>query len=397
MSRSLVSLSSVLAVLLVAQGALAQRRPGGSTAFDRGVAALEAGRYNDAVGDLEEAVRVEPTPLAVYNLGLAYRGVGRSADAVAAFERYLAAPERRATPAVLTAVRQEVEGLRARLALLVVETDPADATVTVDGRPSPDVRRGVSLDAGSHQVEVSAPGRRTQRQAVALRAGARERVNVRLAAEADGAATATATPAPLSATDTWGRLIDRGVVEEGNVTAQERARREADLAARRAVRSQVRLVLYGQVGAGIGIGRDELLPGIGLGVGLRYSLSDRWDFQTRALARGHYLAQDTSTYLRWDTRLEVGVRVRPASALSPWHLGFGLSGGYSASNHTYIYIDHVLPMTRSYDYDYDTGMIGAYLETGFVFGSKEQWDIGVIASGGYPFFDAVLYFGWAVL
>ena len=156
MSRSLVSLSSVLAVLLVAQGALAQRRPGGSTAFDRGVAALEAGRYNDAVGDLEEAVRVEPTPLAVYNLGLAYRGVGRSADAVAAFERYLAAPERRATPAVLTAVRQEVEGLRARLALLVVETDPADATVTVDGRPSPDVRRGVVL---AHQAaRVITPG-----------------------------------------------------------------------------------------------------------------------------------------------------------------------------------------------------------------------------------------------
>ncbi|MBK6534358.1 MAG: PEGA domain-containing protein [Deltaproteobacteria bacterium] len=215
MSRSMMFVGPALVLALVGSSAQAQPRSGRSPAFDRGVAALEAGRYGDAVGDLEEAVRTDPTPLAIYNLGLAYRGVGRSADAVAAFERYVGAPERRANPAVLAAVRQEIATLRARIATLIVDTDPPDATVTIDGRPASDGRGGVRLDAGAHIIEASAPGRRAQRQSVTLRAGVQERVTIRLVAEV--AATNSSVPPPVTATvaaDSWGRLIDRGVTEE---------------------------------------------------------------------------------------------------------------------------------------------------------------------------------------
>jgi hypothetical protein len=40
---------------------------------------------------------------------------------------------------------------------------------------------------------------------------------------------------------------------------------------------------------------------------------------------------------------------------------------------------------------------GAFVESGFVFGPREQWDIGVRISGGYPYFEGGLLFGWAVL
>ena len=61
-------------------------------AFERGVRGLDEGRFGDAVIAFEESLRVRDVPVTLYNLGLAYRGVGREAQAIAMFERYLETP-----------------------------------------------------------------------------------------------------------------------------------------------------------------------------------------------------------------------------------------------------------------------------------------------------------------
>ena len=55
-----------------------------------GVAALKRGDHRAALARFEEAYALVPSPKIHYDFGLAYVGLGRSADALASFERFLA-------------------------------------------------------------------------------------------------------------------------------------------------------------------------------------------------------------------------------------------------------------------------------------------------------------------
>jgi Flp pilus assembly protein TadD len=63
----------------------------GARLYSRGTAALEAGRTESAVADLERAAELVPEASEVQNhLGIAYQAAGRDAEAVRAFERAVA-------------------------------------------------------------------------------------------------------------------------------------------------------------------------------------------------------------------------------------------------------------------------------------------------------------------
>ena len=152
---------------------------------------------------LEESLRLEPTPLAWFNLALAYRGARRVVAAIDAFERYLAAPEPAAPEVRLTAIRGEVSGLLRSVARLRLSVTPAAAAVRVDGRDVAASDGEVRVDPGTHALSVEAAGFEPMRREVSLQAGATVVLELQLRAVGS---PADARPAPTPRAPAEGRL-----------------------------------------------------------------------------------------------------------------------------------------------------------------------------------------------
>lgn len=143
-------------------------------AFNRGMAALQGSRFRDAAEALEASWRGRPMPVVLYNLGLAYRGMGRNLDAVDTFERYLSAPEPGVSPQRLSALRQEIERLRGTLVRLQVTLRPPRATLRMDGRPLVVIDGEALVDPGVHTVDGAAEGHQPAHRELDLAPGSRE-------------------------------------------------------------------------------------------------------------------------------------------------------------------------------------------------------------------------------
>lgn len=139
--------------------------------FERGVALLAESSYPDAVRELEAARSLYPTASIHFNLGLAYRGIGRSRDAIASFERFLAAVGETGDPARVEEVNRYLRTLRSALARVRVQVSPPDAQVSVDGSPIAVGTSEISLDPGAHVIEASAPEHRSVRREIRLEPG----------------------------------------------------------------------------------------------------------------------------------------------------------------------------------------------------------------------------------
>src|SRR4051794_31665718 len=79
--------------------------------FERGVAAVAARRYDEAIQALTRSLQLRPVPIVRYNLGLAYRGMDRPVDALREFSRYLREHEPEAEPERLSALELEISRL----------------------------------------------------------------------------------------------------------------------------------------------------------------------------------------------------------------------------------------------------------------------------------------------
>lgn len=149
-------------------------------AFVRGLEALQARRFGEAVLNFEEAVRQRPTPLTQYNLGLAYRGTGRYREAIETFGRYLAEPEPGVLPERLAAIRAAIDQMRQSLVRLSITVTPTEATLRVDGRPVA-IEAGIAmLDPGTHVLELSAPGHQPDSREMSLPPGGQAVLSVNL-------------------------------------------------------------------------------------------------------------------------------------------------------------------------------------------------------------------------
>ena len=126
--------------------------------FAEATAAREAGRLEDAARLLREAYAIAPTPALLNNLGRVLETLGRYDEASAAYTRVVDDPDADAQLRSLDAARlAKLEG-RLGAAWVVAHTEPADATLLVDGRP-PGAAQGQAfrLDGGDHVFEVASP------------------------------------------------------------------------------------------------------------------------------------------------------------------------------------------------------------------------------------------------
>lgn len=146
-----------------------------------GVRALMLRQYPEAITLLARADREGAGPLAAYNLGLAYRAIGRRREALLAWERYAATPETNAPAGRLEALRQELNGLRAALGEVEIDYRPNTATVRIDGverpwdqdetRASTDRHVHGWFEPGTYQLTLEGDGIERQQQSITVVAG----------------------------------------------------------------------------------------------------------------------------------------------------------------------------------------------------------------------------------
>jgi hypothetical protein len=93
--------------------------------YERGLAAFDDERFQDAADEFEAAYRISPAFAVLYNIGRVDVALGRSVEAVRAFEMYLA----QGGASIDTSRRQEVlaaiDKQRTRIGTVTVRTEPA--------------------------------------------------------------------------------------------------------------------------------------------------------------------------------------------------------------------------------------------------------------------------------
>jgi tetratricopeptide (TPR) repeat protein len=120
----------------------------------RGVSLLKARRYAEALARFKEAYELVPSPLILYDFGLAQLGLGEDSEALASFEGFLnAAPD--APEDKRRKAAQYRDDLRARLAVggpppvvpIPAEPEPAASKPNLSAPVGPSLQRALPVQA----------------------------------------------------------------------------------------------------------------------------------------------------------------------------------------------------------------------------------------------------------
>ena len=169
---------TVVSVLLIATAtARAQDdRERARELFDQGTTAFAEGRYTDAIRDLRASLERFESKGTAFNLAGAYRGAGRTTEAVDVFDRLLAGAYGAMSEEELgqtRALRAETQGELGHIRLTVER--PPIAEVRIDGERVEDTVSGVgnyAVDAGAHVVQARAQGFEVSERRVRVQGGA---------------------------------------------------------------------------------------------------------------------------------------------------------------------------------------------------------------------------------
>jgi hypothetical protein len=158
---------------------------------------LKQGEYTTALARFQEAYDLVHSPKIQYNFGLAYMGLGRKADAIEAFEKFLnealdASPDLRAN------AERHRSTLGQETGSLIVTCDVDGAEISVDGRSRgvTPLQAAIRLDPGPHQLVVEKVGTPPFAEKFALEAGRRMTVEAHLAKAAEPPVVSLAPAAP---------------------------------------------------------------------------------------------------------------------------------------------------------------------------------------------------------
>jgi hypothetical protein len=126
--------------------------------FDRGLAALNAGQYKEAIDSFNAAYLVDHNPTALMNLGIAYTNAGQLHSAVESLTRYTETANEFRDAETITAVKAEIERIRSSNGVVVVHAVPDNAAVQVDGQFISPVNGELIVTPGQRHFLIYAEG-----------------------------------------------------------------------------------------------------------------------------------------------------------------------------------------------------------------------------------------------
>jgi hypothetical protein len=120
-----------------------------------GAQLLGRGEYEEALARFQEAYASVPSPKIFYNYGLAYRGLGRNAEAIAAFDRFLAEAGDAGVDKRTDAEHRRAEVLK-KVGTLEISSEVEGADILIDGTSYGQTPRTtpIYLDSGNHLLSV---------------------------------------------------------------------------------------------------------------------------------------------------------------------------------------------------------------------------------------------------
>lgn len=163
-----------------AEGATDDPRAASRAHFMAGVEHLQQGRAAEAIEDLEAARALYSTAPVHFNLGLAYREVGRFRDAISALTRFVSAAGDGISAERSAEVDRYLRSLRASLGIVRIVATPDDATIALAGEPVGRGRVRLELDPGTYPVTVTADDHIEVDREVVVAPGGDETVRVQL-------------------------------------------------------------------------------------------------------------------------------------------------------------------------------------------------------------------------
>ena len=147
--------------------------------YTNGETKFKAGDYAGALADFQAADAVKATAQAARYIGLCHDKLAKYADAVAAYERFLAD-----VPAKLQSeadgIKKRVEEIKAMPGKVKVTTVPSGALVSADGQAGQPSPAELSLTPGKHTIAVKAEGRESAERSVDVAYASTQDVSVEL-------------------------------------------------------------------------------------------------------------------------------------------------------------------------------------------------------------------------
>jgi PEGA domain-containing protein len=201
MTRRLLSIALLLALLLPAPAVRADEVAEAKTRFRRGAELYRAKQYREAIGEFEAAYRLKPAGAIHYNVAQCRERLGEWPAAIRSYHDYLReAPEANDRAVVRAAVKKLEERLAATGAQpLLVYSDPPGAEVRIDGRVRGTAPFHLVLPPGSYDLELALPGHERVALEIVMSAQAAHVVDVQLRpAQPPPQATSTSTPTSTS-------------------------------------------------------------------------------------------------------------------------------------------------------------------------------------------------------
>ncbi|QQR91701.1 MAG: tetratricopeptide repeat protein [Myxococcales bacterium] len=124
-----------------------------------GNAAVQSGRWADAVKNFERAYELSKVPAALYNLGISLRALGRHKEAKDSFSLLLSKHGSSLSAAMKQSAERSLQEEKQRIAVLVLNKLSSDVKyqITIDGKLIPDTGARpliLEIDSGQHAVYV---------------------------------------------------------------------------------------------------------------------------------------------------------------------------------------------------------------------------------------------------
>jgi hypothetical protein len=182
------------------------------------------GNFQGALDKFTSAYALFPSPKLWFNIGQANRDLDRPLEALDAFEAFLAGAKQ-PPPRIAAEAQQSITDLQSRLGQLQVDSTPAGAQVSVDGRavgetPLPKV---LWVLPGRHEVTLEKSGRLPTSAAITVAAGSTQKLALILlppaAPVAANAVTLPPSPPQPVYTRRWFWASVGAAVLAGGVTA----------------------------------------------------------------------------------------------------------------------------------------------------------------------------------
>lgn len=180
-ARALAGVSIVVCV--AAPAAVRAEDDEGVRHFRTGVRLFKDGNFSGALAEFEEAHRLRPTASALQNIALCQKALFRYSEAIATLSRMQAQYGASLSSDDAKAAADTIAELRGLVTQVTIAVDPADAIVTVDGRPiAGGTERRVELDVGEHRLTAEAARYRRADRMITV-AGRDKRFEVKLEAD----------------------------------------------------------------------------------------------------------------------------------------------------------------------------------------------------------------------